>query len=514
MANTDVPASLAGYFFQLLLACRELVKLLNNHDDVANHVAIEKGSDVKVFTRNNVCIEAKFYSDGSFTRNHKSIKHTIYNFFNDYLSQKKNQSPQLNHYIYKTNVPVSIDDRDFFETWNNKTISRYKGYYEYVKDSVIQDSIQRKPYIDVFNDYKKRANVTPNAKGEVSFSKYYNALLEDIKNGVEKHLDYAELLSDDEIKEFINLIRFEFGNRTVTKLYTINEIYDEINIELKTFDTSLVDDDCVRIRNWFIEKFFETISDQVNNGISVSNAADAVRNHRELKIKYLENESFNEFKQAIDESIASFGMTIDRENHEEERNNLTHLLIKCKEKLCEEMDKLSVKEVAGRYVLGSYVRSPYLIMEMLKAMSVVSNFGEDEVNIDLDFDSLQGLNNFALNGTKQYSLKGTENRDFNKYPDALIMEFIKDTQHKFLNKVDGQEIIIFETSCKPCAFAKEGLNQLVVDNAQVTSNVMYQQLFMSMEYRCTECLQLGKCVKDTKVSVQRFLGGGCYGSTV
>jgi hypothetical protein len=48
MGNTDVPASLAGYFYQLLLACKELVILINNHEDISNYVAIEKGSDIKV----------------------------------------------------------------------------------------------------------------------------------------------------------------------------------------------------------------------------------------------------------------------------------------------------------------------------------------------------------------------------------------------------------------------------------------------------------------------------------
>lgn len=513
MGNTDVPASLAGYFYQLLLACKELVILINNHEDTSNYVAIEKGSDIKVFMKNNVCIEAKFYSDTYFTRNHKSIKHTIYNFYNDYQSHlKKGSNP--NKYIYRTNVPVSNVDKHFFDLWSNKTITKYDNYIDFVKESILSDSIKRKPYSEAFNEYKKRASVQPNKKGDVSFSLYFNALLEDLKNGKENYSDFADILTYQNMIKFIDNIIFEFGTKSVTKLYSINEIYNDISTELRKHDSTLGDEDCVRIRNWFIERFFETITDSTNNGISVKDALQEVTNHKNLKIKYLEDENFIEFKQAIDESIQSFGLRIERTNHKAELDNLSNILIKFKEKFCNEIEKQSVKEVASRYVLGSYARSPHLIMDMLKKMSVVVNFSGDEIKINLDIDNLRGINNIALNNSKQFTLKGTENSDLNEYADLLIMEFIKDTQHKFLSKVDGEETVIFATKSKPCKFAKEGLNNLIIDNAQVFNNVMYQQLFMSMEYRCTECLEFGKCLEDTKASVQRFLVGGCHGGTL
>lgn len=513
MGNTDVPASLAGYFYQLLLACKELVILINNYEDTSNYVAIEKGSDIKVFTKNNICIEAKFYSDTYFTKNHKSIKHTIYNFYNDYLEQiKRGSNP--NEYIYRTNVPVSKADNHFFDLWNNKTITKYDEYINFVKECILSDSIKRKPYSEAFNEYKKRAIVQPNKKGDISFSIYYNALLEDLQKGKENYSDFADVITDKEIINFIDSIIFEFGTKSVTKLYSINEIYNDINTELKQHDSTLGDEDCVRIRNWFIERFFETISDSINNGIAVKDALQEILNHKSLRIKYLEDQNFIEFKQAIDESIDSFGLRIERTNHKEELDNLSNILIKFKEKFCNEIEKQSVKEVASRYVLGSYARSPYLIMDMLKKMSVVVNFIGDEIKINLDINDLRGINNIALNNSKQFTLKGTENSDLNEYADLLIMEFIKDTQHKFLSKVDGEETVVFATKSKPCKFAKESLNNLIIDSAQVFNNVMYQQLFMSMEYRCTECLEFGECVEDTKASVQRFLVGGCHGGTL
>lgn len=513
MGNTDVPASLAGYYYQLLIACKELVILINNHDHESNYIAIEKGSDVKVFTKNNVCIEAKFYSDASFTKNHKSIKHTIYNFYNDFKTNLKN-GIDTNEYIYKTNVPVANNDYEFFEKWNNKLIVDFSDYIEYIKECILNDSVTKKPFSEAFNEYKKRANVKPDDKGNISFSAYYNALKKDIKNGNECYTNYIDLVSSDDLLSFINSIEFEFGLENKPKLYSINDICDEITNELKKYDSSLNSDDCRKIRNWFIEGFFENITDYVNDGISVKQAIDAIINHKNLKIKYLDDTNFIEFKQVIDQSIESFGIRIKRLNHESELENLSNILLKFKEKFCEEVDKHSVKDVAGRFIMGSYYQSPHLIMDMLKSFSVVVNFNEDQTDIQLATDNLTGINNIAINNKKQFTLKGTNNTDYNMYADILIMEFIKDTQHKFLNKVDGEETIVFETKCKPCEYAMDNLNNLIVNNAQVFSNVMYQQLFMSMEYKCTECLQLGECIDDTKLSVQHFLGGDCHGRIV
>ncbi|WP_433594984.1 hypothetical protein [Lysinibacillus xylanilyticus] len=513
MGNTDVPASLAGYYYQLLIACKELVILINNHDDLSNHVAIEKGSDVKVFTKNDVCIEAKFYSDASFTKSHKSIKHTIYNFYNDFKINSKNSKPSSG-YIYKTNVPVSSKDAQFFEIWNNKNISNYDDYIEYVKECILNDSVIKKPFSDDFEKYKKRANVQPDSNGKVSFSAYYNALKEDIKNGKECYTSFSDIGSNNDIKSFINSIEFEFGSKKKSKLYTIKDIYNEITDELKKYDSSLSNDDCKKIRNWVIEEFFETISNLVNDGVSVKRALDAIVNHKNLKIKYLDDTNFLEFKEVIDQSIESFGIRIKRSNHDSELDELSNILLKFKEKFCEEVEKHTVEDVAGRFVMGSYFKSPHLIMDMLKAFSVVVNFNEDETDIQLATENLTGINNIAINNKQQFTLKGIDNTDFNMYADILIMEFIKDTQHKFLNKVDGEETIVFETKCRPCEYAIDNLNNLIINNAQVFSNITYQQLFMSMEYKCTECLQLGKCVDDTKISVKRFLGGDCHGGNV
>ncbi|QWI78257.1 hypothetical protein JG486_29215 (plasmid) [Bacillus mycoides] len=77
--STDVKHSIAGYYYQLLLACKELVNLLKN-DNKKSFVAIEKGADVRVYNGNDLSIEAKFYKAKNFTRNSNTIRHTLYNF--------------------------------------------------------------------------------------------------------------------------------------------------------------------------------------------------------------------------------------------------------------------------------------------------------------------------------------------------------------------------------------------------------------------------------------------------
>lgn len=93
---TDVPESISGYYYQILLAIRELFMLVNDNDGVG----IEKGADIRLFKRFEKCysIEAKFYSK-DFDRNSEQITHTIYNFYNNSLNDES--------LIFETNVKIN-----------------------------------------------------------------------------------------------------------------------------------------------------------------------------------------------------------------------------------------------------------------------------------------------------------------------------------------------------------------------------------------------------------------------
>lgn len=111
--STDVKESIAGYYYQLLIACKELCSLANiKRINDQNSVGIEKGSDIKIFQMdgNETSIEAKFYKISSFNKRSLPIIHTIYNFYNSYKSGAKSAK-----YIFSTNVGMHDSDSDFFK---------------------------------------------------------------------------------------------------------------------------------------------------------------------------------------------------------------------------------------------------------------------------------------------------------------------------------------------------------------------------------------------------------------
>src|SRR5690606_30121277 len=114
--NTDVPASLAGYFYQLLIAARELLRLnTDQNSNLTDGVGVEQGSDIRVFQQAGLCIETKFYKNKQFTKQHQTIRHTIYNFYHHF--KNTDVVSRNNQYVYLTNVPISQVDSDFFRDW-------------------------------------------------------------------------------------------------------------------------------------------------------------------------------------------------------------------------------------------------------------------------------------------------------------------------------------------------------------------------------------------------------------
>ena len=156
--NTDVPASIAGYFYQFLLAVKELGCLVRNgHDN--DRVAIEKGADVRIFRQDNnkKSVEAKFYNDTHFTANHSSICHTLYNFYTSFLIAKK-RGEVIDQYEYQTNVPIREEDKVFFDEWKTPQIwdvLKTKEYVKYIKMSIVRDRLSSERGKLAMNDYKK-----------------------------------------------------------------------------------------------------------------------------------------------------------------------------------------------------------------------------------------------------------------------------------------------------------------------------------------------------------------------
>lgn len=176
--TTDVPASISGYFYQFLLAVKELTTLITTgHED--DCVAIEKGADVRVFRQggNKKSVEAKFYKDPYFTRNHSSICHTLYNFYTSFLISKVKGEP-VDNYEYQTNVPIRQDDKAFFDKWQTPerwTVLEKDMYVKYIKKSIVRDRLNTNRGKAAMSDFKKRVY---NPKMDVVFKEFEDGISE------------------------------------------------------------------------------------------------------------------------------------------------------------------------------------------------------------------------------------------------------------------------------------------------------------------------------------------------
>ena len=103
MSKADVKESIAGYYYQFLLATEELVNLYMN--DKNGSVAVEKGADIRVQDNDDLFIESKFYGKEKFTKKDEAITRTIFNFAIQYKS-KLNDSVDLKDvkFQFKTNI--------------------------------------------------------------------------------------------------------------------------------------------------------------------------------------------------------------------------------------------------------------------------------------------------------------------------------------------------------------------------------------------------------------------------
>ena len=102
--NTDVPATIAGFYYQIVIACREICQ------DHVKEVGIENGADIAIIYDNSqkTYIEAKLHG-AKFSRFSEDIQKTIYNFYNSY--EKANQVQKM---IFTTNTDISNKDKVFF----------------------------------------------------------------------------------------------------------------------------------------------------------------------------------------------------------------------------------------------------------------------------------------------------------------------------------------------------------------------------------------------------------------
>lgn len=486
--STDVKHSIAGYYYQLLLACKELVNLLI-HDNKKSFVAIEKGADVRVYNGSDLSIEAKFYKAKNFTRNSNTIRHTLYNFsymFKEYKSSSSCINPL---FVFKTNIQISNNDKTFFDEWGTKKVTEDTEYISYIKDCLVYESIQRDPVKDIYKSYKDSHHTKYKDDAQ-----YYHDLIKEIhldKSLYLKFINPDRFLNDEELSEFIKTINFKFEESGFTKVYIVDEIKKDINLMLQDYDSELTLEDCSHICNVVLEKFFESTYNAEVAEIYRDDLIQIIENKHEYTLKYLEQHQIKKSLDVINTNLKRYSQRLEREGYSEIKDRIMDMLIEGKEEIFSEIEVFGYDNVLKRYFMGNDTNSNMLI-GMLKPFFELSVTSQKELG-KIILRDLEGINNIKFTNYNQFTLKGTTSDEEKENEYTLLGTFFNDIDQKnYFAKLDETEVVIFDCDekCKPCNYDKDNISDIVFDIADTRNILQIQEYYKSLDFRCSHCLNL------------------------
>ncbi|MEW4104026.1 hypothetical protein Q0N76_14970 [Bacillus altitudinis] len=197
---TDVAGSINGYYKQIYLAVKELLKLKNDNSSVG----IECGADIRVFNTNNrnESIEVKFYkkSIGLYSR---EISKTIYNFY---------MQPADDHRLYfntNTKVPsVHI----FKECENTFSLNQEEGI-SYILHLLIKNESNKNRENNI-REYFTRVGIICDKCEKDTCDICISKFVERFKNTYPEHfVEIIEINPVVQLNQFVNKLRFIFEDK-------------------------------------------------------------------------------------------------------------------------------------------------------------------------------------------------------------------------------------------------------------------------------------------------------------
>lgn len=496
MSSTDVKHSIAGFYYQVLLACKELAILLNNSQSEQSYVAVEFGADVRIFDEHDVRMEAKFYNDNTFTRYKEAITHSIYNFFNSF----KTASPST-RFRFKCNVPVSIKDVEFFAGWLTPT--RMPEKITYIKECFIYESVEKDPIKD--GEYKNFRTQFDIENPNIKKPQYKQALIKYLASQSEpaeynKYILPSIVFDDCELERFMEQIDFDFPNTKLPKYESIIDLKRTICHELTSYDRNLKDDEKNKIMLLFMEAFLDSTvtSESTRRILKVSDCKTIISNHHSETLKHFNKEEYQRMIKEIEKELNDYEYILRKSEHARDYvDDIMAILIGLKEQLHTEIDEFGVEMVLKRIVMSSrpYPLEVLRLFESITEMMVKTNMQDEVAASVIDADN---LNNMKIGENLQFSLRTTPFASSARSDATLIMNsFIDHTQENFeIQKAIGGETIIFDTDSDICQLGLEDIDHTIIDICKVKGNKEHQEVYKSFKYLCTKCFRLsylGKC---------------------
>ncbi len=487
--NEDVPATVAGFYYQALLACKELTDLVGKDAEDSVEVGIERGADVKVrFNKDDqYSIEAKFYGS-NFSKHSSEITHTIFNFYKNSFEDDK--------LIFATNVSISEDDISFSKKWITISEELIDNYIDYVKYCLIKESLNNDEINKRYQAFKEKHDIASNSQKRTIIPRILSDATENIADYIS-----IELKTDEELKSFIRKFEFRYEQEgEPLKLFSINELKDKIKRNIQTYTDS--EDGVDDIMNKLIDSFFESTIEATHGDkliynfkdrfdyVSIGQFKKIIGNIGNERLLFLQNEQFRKFLDIVDAEERTFIDNIDRliqANHEESehlkeiKSNYFHL----RKILFQNIDLNSHKAYLSCFSVTESHASDFAIIKLLQYLPTLVMC--ESLKVTELVTSVGQFSNISFNENK-YVYKYSNYDNLEAFLNALIANNLKNN-HTIVNNTNTP-IIIDYSGGRACEETPKLYITTDIANMGGTNDDLL--FYRNCNYRCKQCLILNK----------------------
>jgi hypothetical protein len=497
--NTDVPGTIAGFYYQIIVACRELCKIN------VEEVGVETGADVVVIDKSlkKSIIETKLHLE-NFSRFSDDVIKTIYNFYNGYK-----ESDNIRQMFFVTNVGIANKDKDFFDSWG-KAVDIHE--VRYLKEAILRKSIES--HVECKEKYKQFCDemekIDPSSK-----KSYIPELIEEVleKKISYQYTDFAVVNSECTYEDFIKKIKFEFNNKGKCDL--LAEVEKEAEEKIKedylalpenVINETLSSEGAEYVLSSMVKLFFDCITNNSQNHIKKN---ISVTEYQKCLNDYYKNKGSAEAYNlklclktlAYDEDELINDLNLNKKEDcffLECYSDVKELFIK---KL--QADKWSFKflqsyllDMKMHDLVSEYAATITGLIRMLAVILYEEKVSIEDVKLFLSDD----LNNLEI----VEKLRCCYKRAYGKTNITKIIRQLLNDDNYIDKEISENQIMIAEANYnlegRPCEI--NGLLPEAYNISQTDENYKDYILFSSFNYKCTDCL-----VKDD-IRCKKFWEGG------
>lgn len=301
--DTNVPSTIAGFYFQIVLACYEICQ------DGIKEVGVETDADVVAIDNagEKSYIESKLHAK-KFGRFSEDVKKTIYNFYNGYVKADK-----IKKMYFVTNVKSQDSDKAFFDAWN--TGKQDPDEIMYIKEAVLRKSIAA--HVECQDCYKQFCKEMKRTKPKDK-DDYEDELVQEVFCGTGCYPYGRYAVENDECTypEFVQRLQFCFLNKKKKDL--LEEIEkktkDKIKADYKILRENsthqdLTDQGADEVFCMLVKLFFDCI---VENSQKKTKRTIWVEKYRSCLSAYRNNEIASEEMHILKQCLEN--LSFDEEN--------------------------------------------------------------------------------------------------------------------------------------------------------------------------------------------------------